>query len=795
MSVKKHIVGKEQLEITIPDQATGISMQNSISEIVKYRLNPALDHLFTKISSSEETVRIDKLVVDLGSIAPSDIGQRFVPEVVKEIEAEINELLSAGDGKNGVHVNGKSSKTNGRQHATSGYQTSLGSGEVLAGGARQKKGSEFSAGWDNLSQAGGEKDKARAKILSRSQQVLEQFIYFLRNGRFSWWQGSSANTDTSEILSEALQCDRKSLQHQLIPNFKNETVRTRLLYQFKESQVDDLLTRIDQKGFNRAKNVFELIRSSVKLAAVQEALTSSFYQSYMHRLAQGIKIDQESHIAKLFEDIISDAIGSFQEELREKVLIEILSGASSQKGSTVSKEEKRLAQKSGIGAALKLRVYRNELKQLITSIPTGNDQTLRGLISRFLDMASEARKETGSGITDEKASIEKPGLPEELDDSIADAERGISEPKRLEESRDQKEVAETGHLDADFDGSEKNQESQDEDVNGVAKPGDKVEGGIQSDEKNIDVAKESTESSIKKDSKKPDLSTERDDIEATDKKNEQTELDRQRNENDSETGELSEQREDTEQQSKFAEKDRSDVPKPGAKSTESEDESQADKLKTDEVSKSSGEKLSRDDAEATEAEKQPGQRSADSEFADLISPFPPRVSDDAEPIMVSNAGLVIFHPFLQFLFEGLELLESDSGFKSLEQALKAVHLLQYIATGEDSAPEDNLSLNKVLCGLDISEPVPREGRLTKEEKEECNHLVQTVLQRWEALKTSNVDALRGTYLLREGLLKPSGPGWSLNIERTPFDVMLEKLPWGISIIKFPWSTKLLYVEW
>ena len=82
-----------------------------------------------------------------------------------------------------------------------------------------------------------------------------------------------------------------------------------------------------------------------------------------------------------------------------------------------------------------------------------------------------------------------------------------------------------------------------------------------------------------------------------------------------------------------------------------------------------------------------------------------------------------------------------------------------------------------------------------EEKEECLYLTKTVLERWEALKTSNPAALRETYLQREGILKQSGQSWTLSIERNTFDVMLEKLPWSISLISLPWSPQILYVEW
>ncbi len=178
-----------------------------------------------------------------------------------------------------------------------------------------------------------------------------------------------------------------------------------------------------------------------------------------------------------------------------------------------------------------------------------------------------------------------------------------------------------------------------------------------------------------------------------------------------------------------------------------------------------------------------------------FSLFPPKPTDDAEGIFVSNAGLVLIHPFLRYFFDGLGLLDKELHFKSQPDVYKAIHLLQYIVSGAESFAETELPLNKILCGLDVAKPIPKSFPLTAEEKEECFNLIKTILERWSALKTTNPAALRDTYLQREGVMKQTGQSWNLTIERNSFDVMLEKLPWSISLIKLPWLSQILYVEW
>lgn len=194
--------------------------------------------------------------------------------------------------------------------------------------------------------------------------------------------------------------------------------------------------------------------------------------------------------------------------------------------------------------------------------------------------------------------------------------------------------------------------------------------------------------------------------------------------------------------------------------------------------------------------KQSGERDGNDKsvsFFQSQSQFQP-LSDD-EQIVVFNAGLVLIHPFLRYFFEGLNLLNSELNFKSQSGAFKAVHLLQFIATGQELTEEIDLPLNKILCGLDITDPVPKNIHLSEEEKEESVFLIKTVLERWEALKTTNPAALRETFLQREGILKKSGQSWTLVVERNTFDIMLEKLPWSFSLIKLPWCEQILNVEW
>ncbi len=161
---------------------------------------------------------------------------------------------------------------------------------------------------------------------------------------------------------------------------------------------------------------------------------------------------------------------------------------------------------------------------------------------------------------------------------------------------------------------------------------------------------------------------------------------------------------------------------------------------------------------------------------------------------VKMAGVVIFWPYLTRYFEMLEMLDGRN-FKSVEDQIKAVQLIHYLATGEDEVPEHELVLSKVLCGVEIATPVPMQFDLTEKEKETTLMMMKGVLQNWEKLKGSSPEALREGFLVRDGLILEREKLWELEVEKKTIDILMESLPWSLATVKLPWMKKRLIVEW
>ena len=168
--------------------------------------------------------------------------------------------------------------------------------------------------------------------------------------------------------------------------------------------------------------------------------------------------------------------------------------------------------------------------------------------------------------------------------------------------------------------------------------------------------------------------------------------------------------------------------------------------------------------------------------------------NDSDELYLANAGLIIFWPFLARLFETLDLVQEQE-FKNAESAERAVHLLQYLVDESSETAEHLLPLNKLLCGLDLMEPVSASINISEQEKAECEKLLTAVIQHWTALKSTSIDGLRKAFLQREAILRVRDGGWLLQVERVTHDILLDNIPWNIRMVKLPWMEDMIYVEW
>ncbi len=169
-------------------------------------------------------------------------------------------------------------------------------------------------------------------------------------------------------------------------------------------------------------------------------------------------------------------------------------------------------------------------------------------------------------------------------------------------------------------------------------------------------------------------------------------------------------------------------------------------------------------------------------------------SIDLKAVYVQNAGMILSHPFLPQLFSVSGCLNERKQLMTNKQQ-KAVQLLHYLATGEETDMEFNLTFEKYLCGLPFETLLTRLTEINSADKQECDEVLRSMVNFWPALKNTSPDGLRQIFFHRNGKLDLHTSPHKLYIERKAQDVLLDKLQWNISIVKLPWMDDLLFVEW
>jgi hypothetical protein len=157
--------------------------------------------------------------------------------------------------------------------------------------------------------------------------------------------------------------------------------------------------------------------------------------------------------------------------------------------------------------------------------------------------------------------------------------------------------------------------------------------------------------------------------------------------------------------------------------------------------------------------------------------------------------LVLLHPFLPALFHRAGLAGEDRAFLGPAERRRAVLLAHFLATGAEEVAEPDLVLAKLLCGLDLAEPVPRRLDPDARERELADGVLAAVVGHWGALGNTGPAGLREAFLERAGRLKREEKGWRLLVEPRGLDVLLDRLPWTISIVQTAYMPEVLRVDW
>lgn len=166
-----------------------------------------------------------------------------------------------------------------------------------------------------------------------------------------------------------------------------------------------------------------------------------------------------------------------------------------------------------------------------------------------------------------------------------------------------------------------------------------------------------------------------------------------------------------------------------------------------------------------------------------------------ERIPIWNSGLIIFHPFLRTFFTRVGLMNPLGEFKTDECRFRAAYLLHAL-TGSTEPPQDHLmTLNKLLCGINILLPLDYDFEITEEEQNQITGLIKAVINNWTVIRNTSVAGFQETFVRRPGMIERSQDDWILRVESHGVDILLEEIPWNIHLITLSWMDYLIHVDW
>ncbi|PHN01255.1 contractile injection system tape measure protein [Flavilitoribacter nigricans] len=172
-------------------------------------------------------------------------------------------------------------------------------------------------------------------------------------------------------------------------------------------------------------------------------------------------------------------------------------------------------------------------------------------------------------------------------------------------------------------------------------------------------------------------------------------------------------------------------------------------------------------------------------------PLRPPATDE---YYIHNAGLVLLAHMLEVFLEHFGLVR-DGHFVAPTAQERAIHLLEYLASGRQQVAEPEQLFHKFLCARPLNAPVARRVALSDAEKDEAENLLGTILQHWPKMQSTDLETLRSSFLQRPGKLYRKQGAWRIRVERETIDILLDFLPWSIAVVHLPWLDGVVWVEW
>ena len=89
-----HTIGRTVVELDTGPLADVWSVQEDVSRLLQQQVLPELERRFDRLGGSEREIRLDRVVVDVGTVDPNYLAEEWVPKLLDEIERALRDRLA-----------------------------------------------------------------------------------------------------------------------------------------------------------------------------------------------------------------------------------------------------------------------------------------------------------------------------------------------------------------------------------------------------------------------------------------------------------------------------------------------------------------------------------------------------------------------------------------------------------------------------------------------------------------------------------------------------------------------------
>ena len=180
----KHIIQKQIFKLEIPDKERFNDIANDVQSIFYKEILPQLDQVFTQFAQGDVSIKIDRLVLDIGEIDIKDLKSELTRKIIQSVESQLHLEF-------------------------------------------QKMNTDY-YGVGNT----------RINRIRPEQSQLRLLTYFLETGRLPWW--AEKKLDLNKLFTQLI-IEQPSLVRSLIYRLAtNKYIRKRIIYQFPAKTIDAL---------------------------------------------------------------------------------------------------------------------------------------------------------------------------------------------------------------------------------------------------------------------------------------------------------------------------------------------------------------------------------------------------------------------------------------------------------------------------------------------------------------------------------------------------------------------------